>query len=209
MIVQRWLKTRIFFHNVTTASTSLESIEKKEAFYKMTTDRDVVEGFAPLTLERQDKEITVDTKQKDVLASEAPLETTVDDKLEVAEASNTYSKLSMTLMIVFSGLAIGSDGFNASIIGNLELIMAVIYPDTLTTSVASRLSNGFIVGMIIGMLVFGYVADKLGRKTGAVLTTLLLVVGIALSAGASGTTQNGMFWMLIIARGLAGVGAGG
>jgi fucose permease len=120
-----------------------------------------------------------------------------------------YSRLSMVSMVVFSGLAIGSDGFNASIIGNLELIMGVIYPESLTTAVAARLSNAFMVGMIIGMLSFGYISDKLGRKTGAVLTTILLVLGIALSAGASGITENGMFWMLIIARGVAGVGAGG
>lgn len=123
--------------------------------------------------------------------------------------SGGYSKLSVFLMIIFSGLAIGSDGFNAAIIGNIELIMAVIYPDSLTTAVQSRLSNAFMVGMIIGMLSFGYVSDKLGRKTGAVLTTTILVLGIALSAGASGVTQEGMFWMLIIARGIAGVGAGG
>lgn len=120
-----------------------------------------------------------------------------------------YSRLSMVMMVVFSGLAIGSDGFNASIIGNIELLMAVIYPKSLTTAVAARLSNAFMVGMIIGMLSFGYISDKLGRKTGAVLTTTILVLGIALSAGASGLTEDGMFWMLIIARGIAGVGAGG
>lgn len=115
----------------------------------------------------------------------------------------------MVMMVVFSGLAIGSDGFNASIIGNIELLMQVIYPKSLTTAVAARLSNAFMVGMIIGMLSFGYISDKLGRKTGAVLTTTILVLGIALSAGASGLTEDGMFWMLIIARGIAGVGAGG
>lgn len=120
-----------------------------------------------------------------------------------------YSRLSMVMMVVFSGLAIGSDGFNASIIGNTELLMAVIYPKSLTTAVAARLSNAFMVGMIIGMLSFGYISDKLGRKTGAVLTTTILVLGIALSAGASDLTEDSMFWMLIIARGIAGVGAGG
>lgn len=124
-------------------------------------------------------------------------------------ASPTYSRLSMVMMVVFSGLAIGSDGFNASIIGNIELLMEVIYPESLTTAVASRLSNAFMVGMIIGMLAFGYISDKRGRKTGAVLTTTILVLGIALSAGASGLSDDGMFWMLIIARGIAGVGAGG
>lgn len=63
--------------------------------------------------------------------------------------------------------------------------------------------------MIIGMLFFGVVVDQLGRKTGAVATTALLVLGIILSTAANGETPTGMFWMLIIARGIAGVGAGG
>ncbi|GKT97511.1 major facilitator superfamily transporter [Colletotrichum tofieldiae] len=63
--------------------------------------------------------------------------------------------------------------------------------------------------MIIGMILFGVISDQLGRKTGAVATTILLVLGITLSTAANGTTSTGMFWMLIVARGVAGVGAGG
>ncbi|KAK7712214.1 hypothetical protein SLS57_007890 [Botryosphaeria dothidea] len=120
-----------------------------------------------------------------------------------------YSKVSVWLMILYSGLAIGSDGYNAAVIGNVELLLAILYPESLTNDIYTRLSNAFLIGMIIGMLLFGGIVDQLGRKTGAVATTILLVVGIALSAGASGTTETGMFWMLIIARGIAGVGAGG
>lgn len=118
------------------------------------------------------------------------------------------SKVSVAFMVLFSALAIGSDGFNFSIIGNLSLILAVVYP-SITTTEYSRLSNAFAVGMIVGMLGFGYICDRLGRKGGAVLTTLILVVGIALSAGSSGKSQSGMVWMLVISRGIAGVGAGG
>ncbi|KAJ5725002.1 uncharacterized protein N7483_006359 [Penicillium malachiteum] len=128
---------------------------------------------------------------------------------DVTNPSRGYSHLSTLMMIIFSGLAIGSDGFNASIIGNLELLMEVIYAKSWSTAVASRLSNAFMIGMIIGMLSFGYISDKMGRKTGAVLTTTILVLGVALSAGASGYTEDGMFWMLTISRGIAGVGAGG
>lgn len=123
-------------------------------------------------------------------------------------AKTAYSKLSTTLMVIFSALAIGSDGFNSSIIGNLSLIFGVLYPD-LSTGMYSRLSNAFIIGMIIGMLGFGYFSDRLGRKSGAIFTTLILVVGIAMSAGASGKDELGMFWMLVVSRGIAGVGAGG
>lgn len=133
-----------------------------------------------------------------------------DEKITspITEGKTTYSKLSVTLMVIFSGLAIGSDGFNASIIGNLSLIFGILYPD-LSTSMYSRLSNAFIIGMIVGMLGFGYISDRLGRKRGAVLTTLILCVGIALSAASSGMDELGMFWMLVISRGIAGVGAGG
>lgn len=91
----------------------------------------------------------------------------------------------------------------------MELLLAVIYPEALTSSIYSRLSNAFLIGMILGMLGLGVVVDQLGRKTGAVATTTLLVLGIILSAAASGGSPTGMFWMLIIARGVAGVGAGG
>lgn len=98
---------------------------------------------------------------------------------------------------------------NAAIIGNVSLLLSTLYPDAFTSSISQRLSNAFLIGMIIGMLGFGVVVDQLGRKTGAVATTVLLVLGIVLSAGASGTDATGMFWMLIVARGIAGVGAGG
>ncbi|KAH0279463.1 major facilitator superfamily transporter, partial [Aureobasidium melanogenum] len=130
--------------------------------------------------------------------------------LEEGEAGKTfYSKVSVVMMVIFSGLAIGSDGYNAAVIGNVELLLAILYPESLTNSIYTRLSNAFLIGMIVGMLMFGVIADQLGRKTGAVATTALLVLGIVLSTAAKGTDETGMFWMLIIARGIAGVGAGG
>lgn len=98
---------------------------------------------------------------------------------------------------------------NAAVIGNVELLLAVLYPEALTDAIYERLSNAFLIGMIVGMLLFGGVVDQFGRKTGAVATTAFLVLGIVLSTAASGTSPTGMFWMLIIARGIAGVGAGG
>ncbi|KUI63535.1 putative metabolite transport protein GIT1 [Cytospora mali] len=142
-----------------------------------------------------------------------PTSTINDGDVEVGATEETektyYSKLSVWLMVLFSGLAIGSDGYNAAVIGNVELLLATLYPEALTDSIYTRLSNAFLIGMIIGMLFFGVVVDQLGRKTGAVATTTLLVLGIVLSAAASGTSPTGMFWMLIIARGIAGLGAGG
>ena len=51
--------------------------------------------------------------------------------------------------------------------------------------------------------------DKIGRRTGIVFATLFLVLGVILATAAHGTSQLGMFWMMIIGRGVAGFGAGG
>lgn len=99
---------------------------------------------------------------------------------------------------------------NAAVIGNVELLLAVLYPKALTTEIYNRLSNAFLIGMILGMLLFGVFVDQIGRKAGAVATTSFLVLGIVLSAASySSASPTNMFWMLIIARGIAGVGAGG
>ena len=51
--------------------------------------------------------------------------------------------------------------------------------------------------------------DYLGRKVAIILTTSMIIVGLALSSGASGTNLAGMFWMLTVARGITGFGTGG
>lgn len=49
----------------------------------------------------------------------------------------------------------------------------------------------------------------MGRKVAIILTTGMIILGLALSAGANGTSIAGMFWMLTIARGITGFGTGG
>ncbi|KAH7094891.1 major facilitator superfamily domain-containing protein [Paraphoma chrysanthemicola] len=112
-------------------------------------------------------------------------------------------------MVLFSGLAIGSDAYNSAAMGQLLLLFGVLYPDTLSVATQSQLTNAFIIGLILGMLSFGFISDRLGRKSGAVLTTLFLSVGIIMSAVSHGRNDKGMFWMLTISRGIAGFGAGG
>lgn len=59
------------------------------------------------------------------------------------------------------------------------------------------------------MLFFGMIIDRLGRRTGIVFATLFLVFGIILATAAHGKDDLGLFWMMIVARGIAGFGAGG
>ncbi|CAO3643117.1 unnamed protein product [Mucor fragilis] len=73
----------------------------------------------------------------------------------------------------------------------------------------SRLSYAMFVGAIVGQLGFGLIIDRVGRKIGLVATTVLVIVGAALSCASSGTTVDGLLWMMIISRGILGVGVGG
>jgi MFS family permease len=94
----------------------------------------------------------------------------------------------------------------------------------MTTSMKTQLSNSILIGDIFGMILFGLCIDRFGRRIGIILTTLFLVLvspaasmsetvltfqGIVIATAAHGTTVQGMFWMMIIGRGVAGVGAGG
>lgn len=100
-------------------------------------------------------------------------------------------------------------GPDAQIIGYMEPLFSDLYKEGMSSTIKTRLSNSYLIGEIFGMLFFGYIIDKVGRRTGIVFATLFLVLGIVLATAAHGTTQLGMFWMMIVGRGVAGFGAGG
>lgn len=127
------------------------------------------------------------------------------DPVQIAKISH----VSQVMTILVSGIALFSDGYNAQIIGYMEPFFSELYGKAMSKTIKTRLSNSYLIGEIVGMLLFGFVIDKFGRRFGIVVATILLVVGIVLATAAHGTSELGMFWMMIIARGIAGVGAGG
>jgi hypothetical protein len=107
------------------------------------------------------------------------------------------------------GLALFSDGYNAQVVGYMNPVLTELYPDDYTSSMKTRMSNAFLIGEVFGMLFFGWAIDRLGRRNGIVWATVFLVLGIILTTAASGETNRGKFWMMIVGRGVAGFGAGG
>lgn len=91
----------------------------------------------------------------------------------------------------------------------LNVLFTQEYPKVYTSAVKTQVSNALLVGEILGQVVVGLTCDYLGRKTAIVLTTLMVVVGCILATAAHGVTTLGMFWMLTVARGIVGFGAGG
>jgi MFS family permease len=89
------------------------------------------------------------------------------------------------------------------------LIYFISYAGAISSTIKTRLSNSYLIGEIFGMLFFGWIIDRLGRRTGIVFATLFLILGIVLATAAHGKDNLGLFWMMIVARGIAGFGAGG
>jgi MFS family permease len=90
----------------------------------------------------------------------------------------------------------------------LNVLYAKEYPDVYTSALKTQVSNALLVGEVLGQMVIGVTCEYLGRKFAIVLTTLLVIIGGILATAAHGTTTLGMFWMLTIARGIVGFGAG-
>ncbi|BCS17216.1 uncharacterized protein APUU_10044S [Aspergillus puulaauensis] len=147
-------------------------------------------------------QISVDRKQHD----DSRKEMAVDEEATSSPISKARSGV---LNVAIAGLALFSDGYNAQIIGYMEPLFSVLYPNSMSSDIKSRLSNSFLIGEIFGMIFFGALIDRLGRRTGVIAATLFLVLGVALAAASHGTSELGMFWMMIISRGIAGFGAGG
>lgn len=71
------------------------------------------------------------------------------------------------------------------------------------------LKGGIFGGIVIGMLLFGYLGDLLGRRKGLIMTLSLLLLGTACSALAAWGTVNAVYSIILASRVLTGVGVGG
>ncbi|OCF38547.1 hypothetical protein I317_07681 [Kwoniella heveanensis CBS 569] len=121
----------------------------------------------------------------------------------------TRRRWAETISVLISGVALFSDGYNIQITGYTNTVMAKLYPHDLTTTMKTRISNSILIGDIFGMLLFGLCADRLGRRWGIIGCTFFLVLGVTLATAAHGKSIQGMLWMIVVSRGVAGLGAGG
>jgi MFS family permease len=130
--------------------------------------------------------------------------------LDILEATIVkVTKTSSIFSIIVSGIALFSNGYNTQIIGYMGPFFSISYKDGIFSEIKTRLSNSYLMGEIFGMLTFGMIIDRLGRQTGIVFATVFLILGIIVATAAHGKSQLGLFWKMIIGRGIAGFGADG
>ncbi|EIN09771.1 MFS general substrate transporter [Punctularia strigosozonata HHB-11173 SS5] len=118
--------------------------------------------------------------------------------------------LSQVSLIFACGTALFSDGYANNIIGSVTTCMRRTYgADRVNAhSFPTVLSSLTFAGTVVGMLTFGYLSDKMGRKFGMMTATGIVAFFSALSAGSSGTNLHGLVAMLAVCRFFLGIGVG-
>lgn len=122
--------------------------------------------------------------------------------------------LSSVLNVLWSSIALASDGYNSQSISSAGSMLKILYPSELGRNsykgeMSSRVSSAYYVGLCLGSLCFGFLIDRYSRKAGMMLATCLMIIGVALCTGSWGKNPHMMFWMLTVSRGILGFGAGG
>lgn len=100
----------------------------------------------------QATEKTVDSGQHTAKDEDTKIQTQsspeVITDVDEGHAPILYSKKSIGFMVLFSGLAIGSDAYNSALMGQLLLLITLIYPESLTIATQAQLTNAFIIGLV-------------------------------------------------------------
>ncbi|KAH3683417.1 hypothetical protein WICPIJ_005636 [Wickerhamomyces pijperi] len=150
---------------------------------------------------------TVSIDEKNLVSSTSVKETSSldDDEATEEKKEGFFSKYGGILV---GGSAFISDGFQQGIPSIANVLLSAQY-STYTTSYKTMFSNSLLISNIIGQVSFGFLADRLGRKPSFAFSTALIVIGSILCACAKSNSDVGLFWFLIIARGITGTGIGG
>ncbi|KAF8583045.1 MFS Git1p-related glycerophosphoinositol and glycerophosphocholine permease [Ramaria rubella] len=119
--------------------------------------------------------------------------------------------LSKISLIFACGTALFSDGYANNVIGSVVTLLKTQYgKNVITTHQSTILSSLTFAGTIVGMLAFGYMSDKIGRKFGMMLATGIVAVFSLLAACAKGAhnSTGGLVAALSAYRFILGIGIG-
>lgn len=97
------------------------------------------------------------------------------------------------------------------VIGQVNTMLGKIYGDIYNNSSAKKnVASIAFAGTVVGQLFFGWMSDHYSRKWALMISTCILILFAALSAGSYGYhgSANGLFAALTAYRFLIGIGIG-
>jgi MFS family permease len=112
-----------------------------------------------------------------------------------------------TRMVVALGIAWVLDGLEITIASNVGPLLTQKSTLGLSASSVADIATWYLIGEVIGALVFGRLSDKLGRKNLFMVTLGVYLIGSGLTAA----TPAGSKWFIFLyaTRVIAGMGIGG
>ncbi|KAN0062895.1 glycerophosphoinositol permease [Thecaphora frezii] len=140
-----------------------------------------------------------------------PLDSYQPDAPAPSPSSGIKSKLGSVGLIFACGSALFSDGYVNAVSGPAITVLSYIYPDYPGfSSFESRFSSLVFAGTVFGMLLFGLLVDRIGRRHGMWFSSIWLTVFSILIAGAwgAGGSTGGLFAALSAYRFLLGIAIG-
>jgi len=135
------------------------------------------------------------------------LKKTEDEEESKKEHSISSPKHSNLKKVLISGVGFFSDAYDLFIINIVMLILFDIYGGSSETE--AFISSAALAGAIGGQLIFGFLADRIGRKKGFVVTLSLVSFGALASSLSFHTATNSIYVSLCFFRFLLGFGIGG
>ena len=134
--------------------------------------------------------------QPEVKIRDAASLTTVSDLLNDAPRSRFHMRA-----VVISGMGFFTDAYDLFVISTVAVLVKSQWH--LSTTQTSWVTGSAILAAFMGAMVFGRIADVLGRKSVYVTVAVIMIVGATASAFATD------FLWLVIARFVLGLGIGG
>jgi PHS family inorganic phosphate transporter-like MFS transporter len=99
--------------------------------------------------------------------------------------------------IIVAGTGFLCDAYDLFVINIVLLILRETEKDVVGES---AVASAAVAGAVLGQIVFGAVADHIGRRKGFIITLSLVIVGALLSSAANKTPAMTVFTSLAICR---------
>ena len=126
--------------------------------------------------------------------------------------ADAYGKKRAQYASARSGEGVGISGSCSAfadlfVINIVKNVLATLYPQS--SAASAGLATAALVGAVIGQLVFGSLADFLGRRVIFISTICLIIFGSVGSALCFDSENYPLYTQLFIWRGVLGFGIGG